>query len=221
MRAKMFSVVVVSAIMAFLFGCAGMTSQEQRTAKGAAIGAGTGALIGGLAGDSKGAVVGGLSGGLIGGALGHYTYKQEPQPVPQTAPPPGPQSSLQADPQIAPAADIQTVAQAVAEPRLELDQVSALPSSVRPGNKVDLQAKYTISDLPPNAKVNVTETREILRNGQVVGTAQATAAHGNGTYTTNVPLMLPATAQPGEYEIRITVNTPGEKESKSSSFTVG
>ncbi len=61
-------------VAAFLMGCAGMSSTEQRTLSGGAIGAGTGAAIGAVTGGSAttGAVIGGA-----GGALGGYIYDQQ------------------------------------------------------------------------------------------------------------------------------------------------
>jgi len=56
----------------FISGCAGMSSQQQRTLSGGAIGAGGCALLGGISGGSPavGAVLGGAAGALTGYILG-------------------------------------------------------------------------------------------------------------------------------------------------------
>lgn len=59
-------------LVAFSFGCVGMSRQQQSTLSGGAIGAGGGALLGGLSGGSPavGAIVGGAAGALTGFILG-------------------------------------------------------------------------------------------------------------------------------------------------------
>ena len=59
-------------LVAFSFGCVGMSRQQQSTLSGGAIGAGGGALIGGLSGGSPavGAILGGAAGALTGFILG-------------------------------------------------------------------------------------------------------------------------------------------------------
>ena len=59
-------------LAASIFGCAGMSREQQSTLSGGAIGAGGGALLGGIAGGSPavGAVLGGAAGALTGYILG-------------------------------------------------------------------------------------------------------------------------------------------------------
>lgn len=62
---------IIFVLFAMLFGCAGMSSTQQRTLSGGAMGAGAGAAIGAVAGGSPvtGAVIGGAA-----GAAGGYLY---------------------------------------------------------------------------------------------------------------------------------------------------
>lgn len=64
-----FSIILV--LLTMLFGCAGMSSTQQRTLSGGAMGAGAGAAIGAVSGGSPvtGAVIGGAA-----GAAGGYLY---------------------------------------------------------------------------------------------------------------------------------------------------
>jgi len=67
-------VVAISLVAALLVvGCAGMTTQQQRTLSGGAIGAGAGAALGAATG---GSVAGGAAIGAAGGAVGGYLYDQ-------------------------------------------------------------------------------------------------------------------------------------------------
>ncbi|TSK04374.1 MAG: hypothetical protein FPO08_18800 [Geobacter sp.] len=76
MRAMRYLAVVL--LVAFSFGCVGMSRQQQSTLSGGAIGAGGGALLGGLSGGSPavGAVLGGAAGALTGYILGDPHYKR-------------------------------------------------------------------------------------------------------------------------------------------------
>lgn len=62
----------IGLLAVFTFGCAGMTSQQQRTLSGGAIGAAGGAFITGIAGGNAavGATLGGAAGALTGYLLG-------------------------------------------------------------------------------------------------------------------------------------------------------
>lgn len=70
MRAMRYLAVVL--LVAFSFGCVGMSRQQQSTLSGGAIGAGGGALLGAISGGSPavGAAFGGAAGALTGYILG-------------------------------------------------------------------------------------------------------------------------------------------------------
>ena len=69
---KIISIVVILAFGLALFGCAGMSSTEQRTLSGGVIGAGGGAIIGAMAGNAGLGAAIGAGAGLLGG----YIYDQ-------------------------------------------------------------------------------------------------------------------------------------------------
>jgi outer membrane protein OmpA-like peptidoglycan-associated protein len=65
------------AVAVALAGCAGMSEEQQSTAKGAGIGALGGAAIGALAGGSKGAAIGAAVGAGAGAIVGNYTWSKK------------------------------------------------------------------------------------------------------------------------------------------------
>ncbi len=72
--------IAIVALAAFLAGCAGMSSTEQRMLSGGAIGAGTGAAIGAIAGGNPGlgAAIGGAA-GVVGGLVVDEIHKSRGQ----------------------------------------------------------------------------------------------------------------------------------------------
>jgi osmotically inducible lipoprotein OsmB len=80
---------VVALLMVFTLGCAGMTSQQQRTLSGGAIGAAGGAALTAIAGGNAavGATLGGAAGALTGFILGeqekHQTHYHKKKKAPR------------------------------------------------------------------------------------------------------------------------------------------
>jgi hypothetical protein len=200
MAKRILSVFLMIAFVAVLSGC-----ETFREHKGASVGAGAGAATGAAAGAIFGkttgaAVVGGLLGALAGGALGHYAY-DKPRERDETAR----------------AHDYQ----ASQGPVVRIESVSALPEKVRPGAQVDLKTTYALLTPSPSAEKTVVETREITHNGQVVGRPEVRVGRTDGTYTSSVPLHLPDNAAAGTYQVRVTVESEGVKDTKTTQFTVG
>ncbi len=76
MKLAKYSVMALLAV--FTLGCAGMTSQQQRTLSGGAIGAAGGAALAAIAGGNAavGATLGGAAGALTGFILGEQEKHQ-------------------------------------------------------------------------------------------------------------------------------------------------
>ena len=71
------SVAVLVTVTIALAGCAGMSEEQQATAKGAGIGALGGAAVGAIVGGSKGAAIGAAVGGGAGALMGNYTWSKK------------------------------------------------------------------------------------------------------------------------------------------------
>ncbi len=195
--------IVLALIFVFLFAlwsCASIPEQHKGAATGAGVGAAGGAVTGGLLGGTRGAVVGGLLGALAGGAVGHYAYDQK-RDASQTAQ----------------AYNYQPSSGTV----LKIENASANPGTVQPGQPVNLQMTYAVMTPSPNQQINVTETRKIMMGDQVVGQPQVNVARAAGTYTSNVPLTLPSSAQKGTYTVVSTVQAGGVTDTRQSTFNVG
>jgi hypothetical protein len=202
---------------------AGQTIRDHpQTAAGAGIGAAGGAVVGGLAGGTKGAVVGGLLGALAGGAIGNYVERRETTPPqsgswPQTASAPQPASS--------PSSTVSTPGPAAPRAHtngavvVRMDQVQVQPALVRPGDTVTLNATYSVLS-PPNQLVAVREIREIRLNGELVANPSVNAARQTGTYSTALPITIPATASIGKYEVTTTVASGDLRSTSTTSFSV-
>jgi hypothetical protein len=160
-------------------------SENPKTAVGTGVGAAGGALLGGLIGrNTTGVVVGGLLGALAGGAIGYYLERQD-----KTA------EQARADTGYQPAQG--TV--------VRVERVQTDPASVSPGGTVKIGATYTV--LTPNATqtVTVNETREVRVNGALVANPTTSFTRANGTFTSALPITLPADAVRGTYEVTTTV----------------
>jgi hypothetical protein len=102
---------------------------------------------------------------------------------------------------------------------LRIEGVTAMPSVVKPGEKVDLNATYAVL-APTDTDLNITETREIRMGGELVGKPEVNVTRRGGTYSSTVPLFLPSDAKPGTYTVVTTIQTEKAKDSRETSFTV-
>lgn len=198
MRYKIVSIITILSFMVVLFGCASIPEEHKGAATGAAVGGATGVIAGAVLGDTKGAVIGGLAGALIGGLVGHYAYDQK-KTKDETAQKYGYQSSMGT--------------------MLRIENVAAVPATVKPGEKVDLNATYAVLEAA-DKDINITETREIRMGGALVGKPEVNVARRGGTYSSTVPLFLPSDAKPGTYTVITTIQSENAKDSKETTFTV-
>ncbi len=202
MKYRIISIVTILAFMVVLFGCASMPEEHKGAATGAAVGGATGVLAGAVLGKSGSktgtAIIGGLAGALVGGLIGHYAYDQK-KTKEETAQKYAYQSSMG------------TV--------LRIEGVTAMPSVVKPGEKVDLNATYAVL-AATDTDINITETREIRIGGELVGKPEVNVTRRGGTYSSTVPLFLPSDAKPGTYTVMMTIQSENAKDSRETSFTV-
>ncbi|MBZ0158098.1 MAG: hypothetical protein K8I29_18015 [Alphaproteobacteria bacterium] len=202
-KVRVFTFLLLFIVATGLLGCAGIPEERKGAATGAGVGAATGAAAGALLG-SKGAktetaIIGGLVGALVGGAIGHYTYDQR-RTRQETARKYNYQPTLGT--------------------QVRIEDASAVPGSVRPGDTVSLKATYAVLTPSPDTTVTVTETREIRRGGELIGRPEASVTRAGGTYTSSVPLILPSTAQSGTYTVITTVQSGTMRDARETRFTV-
>ncbi len=203
MLQKMISVIVILTFFAGVSGCTTFGEEHKGATTGAGIGAATGAVAGALLG-SKGAktemaILGGLAGALAGGLIGHYAYDQK-RTQEETAKKYN-YSSAQG-------------------PLLRIEDVSAVPATVKPGDTVEMKMTYALLGVGSGKEESITETREIRYEGEIYGKPQINVSRADGTYVTSIPLTLPNDANKGKYSVIATVQSPYASDSKEVSFQV-
>ena len=176
-------------------------SENPRTAIGAGAGAAGGALIGGLVFDSAGAAVaGGLVGGLAGGLLGR-ALEHKNEDYDKTAHDYGYRSEGR-------------------ETIVRVEDVDTDPEIITPRERLNLVTRYAV--LPPQSdqQVSVTEKWRIVHNGRVVGDPVLTVRRTGGTWSSAVPITLPANADSGTYQASVEIQTAGASDRGSTTFAV-
>jgi len=210
MTRKWLAMAIVVLFAVSLAGCvteSGYYSPGQSAGAGALGGAATGAAIGSIIGAATGSAatgawVGAAAGGVIGG-VGGYLYAQHRN------------SEISSGQAAAQANNYHGQGNVVS-----VDNVSASPSTVRPGQQVNLGMNYTILT-PANAPVSVTLMREVRYNGQTVGSPyQTTVTNANGSYSDYVSYALPNNASPGTYTVTSRVMSSYGTSQRDTYFTV-
>jgi hypothetical protein len=170
---------------------------------GAATGAAIGSIIGAATGNpATGAWVGAAAGGVLGG-VGAALYASHRN------------SEMRSSQAAAQAYNYQGQGNVVS-----VDNVTASPSTVRPGQQVNLGMNYTILT-PANSPVSVTLVREIRYGGSPVGSPyQTTVTNANGSFNDNVSYSLPSNATPGVYTVTSRVMSSYGTSQKDTSFSV-
>ena len=188
--------------VALLIGCETLErsiKDNPKTAAVAGVGGAGGALIGGLASGGTGAVIGGLAGVLTGGVIGHVLDRQERGR----------------------AATAETLAYAEEKGNIvRIEEVSLNPQAIRPGETLNVNVQYAIITRDGTAPVRVREIRHIYHQGELVGNPVLAVERTDGTYWSTLPIVLPASATPGRYEVVVGVEMNGALDRWESRFTV-
>jgi hypothetical protein len=171
---------------------------------GAAAGAALGSIIGAATGSpATGAWVGAASGAVVGGIGGALYARHMNQQMRSRA--------------VAAQQYGYTPAQGAV---VDINEVQARPTSVRPGQSVDIYTTYTILT-PDDTPAQVNLYREVRRNGQVVGQPYSVqAVNQNGTYQDRVAFTVPRNAPPGSYLVTNRITSPYGSAERSGYFTV-
>jgi surface antigen len=197
---------VMITLTAFVFttsGCVTVSEEHKGAATGAGIGAATGAVAGAVIAGSgsrvKGAVIGGLAGALLGGIIGNYAVDKK-------------KSAEETNDKYAYQPSSGTV--------VRIEEARVTPAVISPGGTVTLEATYAVMAPSDDIQVNITESREVTLDGQLVGNPEVNTTHNSGTYQTSVPLILPADAKKGTYRVITAIKTESAKDARETTFTV-
>ncbi len=210
MTRKWLAIAGVVLLVVSLAGCvtdSGYYDPARSAGAGALGGAATGAAIGSIIGAASGhagtgAWVGAAAGGVLGG-VGGALYASHRNSEIRSA-----QAAAQAN-------NYQGQGNVVS-----VDNVTASPSTVRPGQQVNLGMNYTILT-PDNQPVSVTLVREIRYQGNLVGSPyQTTVTNANGSFNDNVSYSLPNNATPGVYTVTSRLTSSYGTSQRDASFSV-
>ena len=210
MTRKCLAIACVVLLVVSLAGCAtdsGYYDPARSAGAGALGGAATGAAIGSIIGAATGspgtgAWVGAAAGGVLGG-VGAALYASHRNSETRSG-----QAAAQAN-------NYQGQGNVVS-----VDNVTASPSTVRPGQPVNLGMNYTILT-PDNQPVSATLVREIRYQGNLVGSPyQTTVSNANGSFNDNVTYSLPNNATPGSYTVTSRLTSSYGTSQRDASFSV-
>jgi hypothetical protein len=207
---KLFAIFLIVIFVVVLSGCAtnGYYDPARSTGAGALGGAAVGSALGSIIGAAVGAPgtgawVGAAAGGVIGGASG-YLYAQH-------------RNSQTRDANLAHQAYSYNPGRGNI---VQIENVNARPSTVKPGSQVNMEVSYTLLS-PENQPQQVTIVREITEGGrQVTQPYYNQTTFADGTYTDNVALTIPREARPGSYTLTTKVMTSRATDQKSMTFYV-
>jgi hypothetical protein len=171
---------------------------------GAAAGAAIGSIIGAATGSpATGAWVGAASGAIVGGIGGALYARHMNQ-------------QMRSREMAAQQYNYSSSRGAV----VDINEVRTTPSTVRPGQTVDIYTTYTILT-PQDTPAQVTLYRQVTRNGQVVGQPHSVqASNQNGTYQDRVGFTVPRSAPPGTYTVNNRIASSYGTAERSAYFTV-
>ncbi|GAB4345359.1 MAG: lipoprotein [Candidatus Abyssubacteria bacterium] len=202
MAKKIIALLLCLALISPVFvGCESVGEEHRGAAVGAGVGAGAGAITGALIGDDLGgAVVGGLIGAVVGGVIGHYAYDQQRDSSETRS-----------------VYNYETTKGTV----LNIEDATPLPRTVHQGETVDLRMTYAVLTPYPDNRISITEIREITYQGELVGRPHVDVQYTDGTYTSTIPLQLPADAKTGQYRVKYIVQSAGASDTQEATFEVG
>jgi hypothetical protein len=153
-------------------------------------------------------------GALAGGVIGNYIERREAT-LPQSASTPASPAGTTVGVPGTTSPPVSSNGAAL----VRIDQVQAQPSALRPGDTVSLNATYTVST-PSDEFMAVRETREVRLNGELVANPTVGVTRQTGTYSSALPITLPANARPGRYEVTMTVASGDRQSTSTTAFSV-
>jgi hypothetical protein len=210
MTRKWLAIACVVLLVVSLAGCvteSGYYDPARSAGAGALGGAATGAALGSIIGAASGhaatgAWIGAAAGGVIGGVGGALYAAHRNREI--------------------------RSAQAAAQAHgyqgqgyvISVDNVTASPGMVSPGQQIMLGVDYTILT-PENMPVSATLVRELRYQGSPVGSPyQTSVTNTNGGYNDNVTYSLPGNAPPGEYTVVTRLMSSYGNSQREASFRV-
>ena len=152
-----------------------------------------------LAQEHRGTITGELTGALSGGAVGNFAIDQKRSAV-DTA------SSYHYR------EDAGTL--------VRIESFVVEPYTVKSGGQVEFVTTYVVMIPDFSMTIPVEVSHEIRHNRELVGKPAVTVDQAAGTYSSSVPLLLPAKAPAGTYKVITTIRAGDIGDSKETTFVV-
>ena len=108
----------------------------------------------------------------------------------------------------------------VSDPELVIVAVSVEPPQVDRGQPANLIVSYSLAGVPAGATLDVEERRELIKDGASIQQMQDTLSRASGPHNSSKPIVIPPTAAPGIYVLKVTLSAPGVWAEKTAIFEV-
>ena len=99
---------------------------------------------------------------------------------------------------------------------VRITSVAVTPPEVRAGRQVRLVIAYDLLGVPSETAVEVVETRRIMSGSTVLATFSETLRQDAGAYTSELPVRVPSSLEPGVYSLEALVAVVGGATRKGS-----
>jgi hypothetical protein len=103
---------------------------------------------------------------------------------------------------------------------VRIENVSAVPKQVKAGERVEIRTTYALIGAPPSRELNITETWEVSYKGTLFTKPKVHVNHGDGTYSSRLPITTPPDAKKGTYKVVVTVQTQKASSMKEITFSL-
>jgi len=104
--------------------------------------------------------------------------------------------------------------------QIKIENASVVPGRIKAGETVTIKMTYAVLGAASRNDLTIAETREIRYKGTMFGKPKNYISRRDGTYSSSVPITLPASAKKGEYKVILTVQTHKKSASKEATFYV-
>lgn len=197
------ALIATSLCSGLLSGCVTTPGQQQQ-AMGAGLGALTGAGLAALAGGNRQAITAGaLAGGFIGWGAVKLSQYQATQTMTAT--------QMEAN----------GLARSVTTTTVNIQNGTATPGMVRPGNQVKVVTDYLVNAPAGISSVQIAETWSLKKDGQPLATLPAAnQVRAPGGYAAEAYIPIPQNADPGTYVVEHKVQAGTSYDIDESVFVV-
>jgi uncharacterized protein YfaS (alpha-2-macroglobulin family) len=112
------------------------------------------------------------------------------------------------------------VSKSVRSPQVNIREGVASPSTIRPGESVDVNTRYSVFLPPSDSSVKVTETWTVKKDGKTLASQPSTITRAEGGWNSSGEIPIPSDAPAGTYVIEHRVQAGSSYDVETSQFRV-